>query len=49
MKWIKVVEVHGIDELSDLLNKEYGGEWHLHSWQAGTDDRLLVVFERQHE
>ena len=47
MKWWKVVEVHNTKELSVLLNKMFGTEWHLHSWSGGSDDRLVVVFERQ--
>ena len=47
MKWYKVIEVADIKELEKLLNEMFGSEWRLHSWQAGTKDRLLVIFERQ--
>ena len=47
MKWYKVIEVADIKEMEKLLNEMFGSEWRLHSWQAGSDDRLLVIFERQ--
>ncbi len=43
MKWYKVCEVADTSELNEM----FGSEWRLHSWQAGTKDRLLVIFERQ--
>ncbi len=35
-------------EMEKLLNEMFGSKWRLHSWQAGTKDRLLVIFERRH-
>jgi hypothetical protein len=49
VEWTKVVEVNGTKELAALLKEMFGSEWHLHSWSAGSDDRLLVVFERRRE
>ncbi len=43
-----MVEVRSTKELEALLNKMLGTEWKLHSWSGGNDDRLVVVFERQH-
>ena len=48
MKWYKVIEVADTSELEKLLNEMFGSEWRLHSWQAGSKDRLLVIFERRH-
>ena len=48
MKWYKVCEVADTSELEKLLNEMFGSEWVLHSWQAGSEDRLLVIFERRH-
>jgi hypothetical protein len=33
-------------ELDGALKKSFGKEWQINDWQAGTDDRLLVVFEK---
>jgi hypothetical protein len=47
MKWYKTVEVHGPEELETLLHEMFDTEWRLHSWSAGTADRIVVVFERR--
>jgi len=47
MKWYKVCEVADTSEMEKLLNEMFVSEWRLHSWLAGTKDRLIVIFERQ--
>jgi hypothetical protein len=46
VRWRKVVEVKDAKELQHLLHKMFGTDWALHSWSAGSDDRIVVVFER---
>ncbi len=48
MKCDKVIEVADTREMEKLLNEMFGSEWVLNSWQAGSKDRLLVIFERRH-